>query len=426
MTESLRSSYKPGVSGAVLAGALLFGAALHAEPDQALKFVVVLARHGVRSPTWTAERLNRYSVEPWPDWGVPPGYLTPHGRELEKIFGAYDREYLVHLGLLSGKCADAGRVYIWADTDQRTMESARALAAGLLPGCASEIHSEPDGKADPLFSPVKAGVAQGDRRRAAAAIMGRIGEHPEALAGAYRSALAALESVLNKPLPEAAFSVEVSKGDHLADLRGPLSTASTLAEDFLLEYSNGMTGKELGWGRLDATNLTEIMSLHCAYADLTRRTRYLARANASNLLSRILASMQQAVRGTSVAGALSKPDNGLLVLLGHDTNITNLAGMLDLSWLLPGYQRDDTPPGGVLVFELWCVPGPGKCSVRTYYMSQTLDQMRAMRRLTLDSPPARARVFIPGCSAGGSDFPCEWEQFDRNAQAAIDPAFVIR
>ena len=52
-------------------------------------------------------------------------------------FGAWDRSYFASLGLLSPSgCADAGRVYFHADTDQRTRETANALAEGMLPGCA--------------------------------------------------------------------------------------------------------------------------------------------------------------------------------------------------------------------------------------------------------------------------------------------------
>src|SRR5262245_62820284 len=89
-----------------------------------LRYAVMVSRHGVRAPTWTPERLNRYSATPWPDFGVPPGHLTPHGRSLMKILGSFYREYFAAEGLL-GKpdCSDAARTYIWADTDQRTMES---------------------------------------------------------------------------------------------------------------------------------------------------------------------------------------------------------------------------------------------------------------------------------------------------------------
>jgi 4-phytase/acid phosphatase len=85
--------------------------------------------------------------------------------------------------------------------------------------------------------------------------------------------------------------------DGLADIRGPVQTGSTLAENLWLEYAEGMRGKDLGWGRLDETRLREIRAIHVAYADLARRTQYLAGAQGSSLLSHILHSMEQAVSG---------------------------------------------------------------------------------------------------------------------------------
>ena len=117
-----------------------------AQPEE-LKFVAIVSRHGVRSPTWTPDRLNQYSTSPWPDWGVAPGELTPHGRTLMKIMGAYYRNYFSSNGL-PGKqgCAAAGLAFFRADSAQRTLATAQALAEGMLPGCTAEIHSAGEGK----------------------------------------------------------------------------------------------------------------------------------------------------------------------------------------------------------------------------------------------------------------------------------------
>src|ERR1700761_3730155 len=96
-----------------------------------LKFALVLTRHGVRSPTWTNERLDEYSKEVWPKWDVAPGILTPHGKKLMSIFGTYYRAAFSGRGLLSPDgCSDAAHVYFYSDTDERTMETAHGLAEG--------------------------------------------------------------------------------------------------------------------------------------------------------------------------------------------------------------------------------------------------------------------------------------------------------
>jgi 4-phytase / acid phosphatase len=97
-----------------------------------LKYVVIVSRHGVRSPTGKTDQLNQYSVKPWPAWTVPPGYLTEHGAKLMTLFGTYDRELFAKEGLFaSDGCADAKHVSIVADSDQRTRETGKALAAGI-------------------------------------------------------------------------------------------------------------------------------------------------------------------------------------------------------------------------------------------------------------------------------------------------------
>ena len=282
-------------------------------PQEQLTYVAILTRHGVRSPTWPAERLNQYSTTQWPDFGAPPGFLTPHGRKLMELVGAYDRAYLAQAGLLSASgCEDAGRVFIWADTDQRTIESGRALASGIAPGCQVEVRSLPEGTDDPLFSPVALGIARADRATAAASVMGRLGSRPAAVLDAYRPAFETMQEVLlgctpgpdcppegtsvAQPLLELAASVGPGKGGSLVDFAGPLATASTLAQNFLLEYTNAMPAEDLGWGRLTETRLHQMMTLHGAYSDLMRRTPYLARANGSNLLSHMLRSIEQASR----------------------------------------------------------------------------------------------------------------------------------
>jgi len=403
-------------------------AAAAAKDDSTLRYVVYLERHGVRSPTGNPDKYAAYSAAPWPKWGVPPGYLTPHGFELMRIFGAYDRAELAAEGLLAPTgCADAGAVTFLADSDQRTRETGKALAEGMFPGCAPEVHARPEGDQDPLFHSIKAGIGKPDRALAMAAVEGRIGGSANNLTEAYRPQLEMLDRILAgcgrvaAANPNRISIPNAPVESHGDEIRGPVSVASSMAESLLLEYADGMKGADLGWGCLDQAQLREALQLHTADTEYTERTPLIARMDASNLLAHILDALEQNATDKVVPGAPGKPADRALFLVGHDTNIATVAGALDLNWIADG-RRDDTPPGGALVFELWRSDDGHGYAVRLYYTAQTLDQMRNLEELTPANPPARAPVFVPGCSR--SDMSCPLPGFAAVVRQAIDPAFV--
>jgi 4-phytase/acid phosphatase len=402
--------------------------------DAELKFVVYVSRHGVRSPTGTPEQYNVYSKSAWPAWDVAPGYLTKHGYQLMEIFGAYDRAELASQGLLSASgCEDAAHVTIHADSDQRTRETGQAIASGLFPGCKVSVQALPEGTDDPLFHSIPAGVGVPDPGLAVLAIGGRIGNSPGNLTDAYHSQIAELDRILDAcgtpiarearrtSLFEIPAKLAPGKGDRAAEMKGPLNTAGTLTENILLEYTQGMDAASVAWGCVDGPKLRSLIDLHTASSDFAQRTKGIAGMQASNLLDHVRRAMEQAVTGKPVAGAPSASADRALFLIGHDTNLTNLAGLLDLNWIVDG-RRDDTPPGGVLIFELWKASGTEDYSVRTYFSAQTLEQMRYASKLTVENPPRRVPLFLPGCSE--QNFACPWPEFVKTLNHAIDVHYV--
>jgi 4-phytase/acid phosphatase len=397
----------------------------HGSKTSELKYVVILSRHGVRAPSKTAEELNPYSAQPWPAWSVAPEQLTAHGARQMSLVGAFDRAYYSQAGLFASTgCADAGHVFIYADSNQRTRETARNLTEGMFPNCRIEISGKPLEKPDPLFHP---NFTESQKVEAVAAVRQRIhqvagGDDIDALTAKYKPQLLMLDRVLKgcatdaqKPCPspkppiaEPLFDVETKlkpgkeeKGK-LLNFKGPIATASSLVEDLELEYAEGFPAAQIGWGNVNATNLPALVQLHSAATGVEQRAIPVARAQAGALLAAIVASLRQSVEGTPVAGALGAPGDKMLVLTGHDTNITNIAGPLNLEWMQDG-RRDDVPPGAALVFELW-KDGAGY-SVKTFYTAQSLDQIRTLAPLTLASPPARVELHAFG-GAG-----CSWEKF---------------
>ena len=76
----------------------------------------------------------------------------------------------------------------------------------------------------------------------------------------------------------------------------------------------------------------------------------------------------------------------------YDTNIANIAGLLNLDWQIPGFQENDASPGGALAFELLKEVRTGQRYVRLAYYAQTPQQLRQATPLNLDNPPGMVAV----------------------------------
>lgn len=421
----------------MIAAALLVCTVGRAGPSASgdeLQLAIILTRHSVRSPLATNEAMAKFAAQPWPKWEVAPGIQTPHGNEVAALVGDYYRAYLTKAGALSGDPAvDGPRVFIRADNDQRTIETGRILGKALVGVGEPEVHSLEAGVADPLFRPVRAQVGHPDASLAVAAVLGRTGGDPRRVDRAYAAQLAELKVILFGPGGEpsggspfdAPTAVFPGDQDHLVSIKGPISIASQCTESLVLEYTDGMPLSDVGWGRADSRVLTDLLALRELNFDLTQRTYYIAQVGGSNLASHIVDTLEQAALGQSVPGAIGPAGERVVILVGHDTNIANIGGLLGMNWLIPGTQPNPTLPCGALVFELWRHGGKqSSFFLRTSYVAQTLDQLREASPLSLDNPPARSPIFIPGCGGKGQDFDAPLASFVRVARRAIAPAFV--
>jgi 4-phytase/acid phosphatase len=382
--------------------------------------VIVLSRHGVRSPTHPAE-LQAYAAQPWPAWPGKPGNLTERGALLMQQFGAYYRRlYGGPLGIGERGCPPAGSVFVWADVDQRTRATGDAVLAGLAPGCTIAVGHAP---ADPdsLFDPLP-GVGVVNKTAAMASVLGAVGGNLNGLSVAYGAAFTAMESVLGCESPATCKQISqvpttvANDGDGgLAGLSGGLDMAGDVAENMLLEYTNG--NADVGWGRVDHSRLLQLLALHVLGKDLEHRNRYSARAHSSNMMMHILQTLQEGATGKAVPGTRVPARSRLVFLAGHDTQLAEFSGLLGLSWLIDGDQLNDTAPGSALIFELHAAPLSGmQPFVRTFFAAQSLDAMRAGH----GESPLRVPVYVPGCPA----LDCPFATFRKIVTAAVDPRFV--
>jgi 4-phytase/acid phosphatase len=379
--------------------------------------VLVMSRHGVRSPTHPSE-LNAYAAQPWPSWPGKPGNLTTRGATLMRQYGAfYRRTYGSQLGLAAGTCPPASSVFIWADVDERTKATGEAIARGFAPGCRISV-GYATGDADPLFDPLP-GAGTVNKSESTASVLGKVGGSFGGIVQAYGAEFSTMERVVGCTTPQRCKQIAqiptytTNDGDGgLASLNGGLDMAGDVAENLLLEYIDGHP--VVGWGRVDHATLIELLQLHQLGKEF-EHNRYAARAHSSNIMAHILQTLQESATGTAVAGTRIPPSAKFVFLSGHDTQLAELSSMFGLSWLVKGDARNDTPPGSALVFEVRQSTS-GESFVRTYYTAQTLDAMRALH----GENPQRVPVYIPGCPG----YDCPMETFTNVVNAAIDPSFV--
>jgi 4-phytase/acid phosphatase len=411
------------------------GQLLPIPPGWQVERAVALIRHGVRSPIQSNEELDKHAATPWPVWPVPPGYLTPHGAELMRLLGSYFRALNGGRGLTqTDDCPPAGTVAAWADTDQRTRESGAALLRGMYPRCANLAPLSQANVAvpDPLFHPQLSPSCPMDAASNRAAVLARIGGDFSSVLREYAPQLSLMQATLCPPglaasgsacgLPSEAPSVQ-AKRDGWITITGPIAMGSTAAESFMMQSAQGLPADQVAWGRLkNDAELRDLLKIHRLEFDLAEKTLPIARQLGSNMLSQMVTTLQN---GHKFPGApnIAEPVR-LAILIGHDTNIANVARLLNVGWEIPGFQPDEASPGGALVFELFSDVATGRRYVRLSYNAQTLEQMRQATVLSLDRPPAMMPVDFPACEPYLYMKSCPLERFVELANAAIEPGCV--
>jgi 4-phytase/acid phosphatase len=370
--------------------ALMAGTAHAAPAPEGLTVdrVVIVMRHGVRPPTKAQPMPVGVTPETWPSWPVEPGFLTPHGALAVERLGASDGAALRAQGVIPAKGCPTVRIV--ADSDQRTIETAKSWAKAFAPGCDLPSDHQPQGSKDARFGPIEAGLVKLDPAQVDAAVAQGVGPGGmAAVEAAHRPLLVLADHILcdgasaNCGIGGEPSAIAPASSAKRPKMAGALDRASTVAQIMLLEYGEGKPMPQVGWGRVTPAQIAQLSALHALEFRLLARPYPVASANLSGLLP----IMREGLIGTTPVTMIS----------GHDTNIANLGGLLDLHWQVPGLAQDDPAPGGAIVLERLKAKD-GKLYVRASYRAQSLEQIRAATPL---KPGAayRATMAIPGCAA---------------------------
>jgi hypothetical protein len=165
-------------------------------------------------------------------------------------------------------------------------------------------------------------------------------------------------------------------------------------------------------------------------------TDWVARSFGSDLLLHLLATLVQLTEGpgsAAISGLQSRPTDKMVYYAGHDINIYYIRVLLGLNWLTESFNVNQSPPGGMLRFELARQApaqqgGGGELTewfVRVYFESMSMEQQRDVEHALRPgkNEPDRVFVAIPGCSMG-PESSCPLGKLQEMILAAVEPSCV--
>nr|XP_049707434.1 glucose-1-phosphatase [Helicoverpa armigera] len=379
---------------------LLLALKSYCEQNFTLEQVLILSRHNVRTPL--SKNLADFTPKHWPVWKEKSGYLTAKGALLEGYMGEYFALWLNKQGLLQEKCPKEDIFYVYANTAQRTLASAKAFVNKGFPGCEVKIHHTSEPK-DPIFNPVVHNTSALFKLEAIEQMKMLLKSLH--LNGSYVD----LEEILNYKQSE--YCLTEHKCNLLTDtnkifvnvgvkpnLEGPLKISKSVIDSFIMENYEGFPKNEVAWGQLknkEEWNL--VLDLSKGYHSVIFNTTLIARDLAKPLL-------------TYMRDLILDKKYIISFLMGHDANIYTVLKSLDFKpYSLKG-QYEMTPAGGKLVFQKWKDQNSDFDFLKVEYVYQCTNQMREGRRLSIDNPPEFTSLQLEGCKTDDSGF-CLWDDF---------------
>lgn len=368
----------------------------------ALKQVVVLSRHNIRSPiSGKRSTLRRITPHEWYQWSSAPSELSLRGGVLETMMGQYFRKWLVSEGLMAENEIPAeGTMRFYANSMQRTIATTQYFSSGMLPiaNVAIEHHREV-GKMDPVFNPQI--TDDNDDFKALAlsqiALMG--GE--KGMAGLGEKMLnnfKILEKVLDMDQSRACVEGDTchfrTDDAHVYLIKnrepgmgGSLRLACQAADALVLQYYEEPDAIKAAFGDTLTQEEWELISeIKDWYGDVLFTAPAVARQVANPLLRTMLGELRTEGRKFSF-------------LCGHDSNIGSVLAALDVEeYRLPQTIEKKTPIGCKLVIERW-EDETGRQWVSLKLVYQSTDQLRDMSLLDLNHPPMVFPIRLKGLNA---------------------------
>ena len=349
---------------------------------------IIFLRHGIRAPL-DGETPRAGDPAVWATWNTQSGMLTTKGYQNAQLLGRWFGAAWRAQGLLSSRCPGQAEILIRSNIVARTIDSAKAFAAGVAPGCGLAIAHNPEGQRDPIFDPIASGAESFDPVAALAA------EHrgPGALLAPYARDIEMVQRILGCTSAIQRCGVESGEvGPITADRSGirvdaKTAAAAGAAQVLMLQFAEGLAMPRWQGKRLGAAEVERLSILHAIPFTVQARAPYLAARLGRPFLAEVRKQFDPATAEPRIR-----------IYVGHDNTISALTARLGIDFRAAGYARNDPPIGGAFGFEL-LADASGERRVRSFYIAQTPAQLRRSSSLVGLDRPWLSYYSIAGCDA---------------------------
>lgn len=373
---------------------------VHAEQNLKLEQVLILSRHNVRTPL--SKNLFEFTPKTWPNWKEKNGYLTAKGVLLEGFMGEFFASWFIKEDLLNSECPSKNDFYVYANTAERTMSSAKAFVSKAFSNCNITIYHT-DKQHDPIFNPVIHNSSNTFKIEAK--------EQMKALLKSLHlnNSYINMETILD--YKDSKYCTIKKKCDFINDknklfvntgfkpnLEGPLKICKSVIDSFIMENYEGFPIDEVAWGTLENINQWDaILDLTKSYHNVIFNTSLVAQDVAKPLIN-------------FMYDLLLQRQYKISLLMAHDANIYTVLNSMGFEPYILRDQYEVAPVGGKLVFQKWLDQTSRIYYAKVEYVYQVTEQMRAGRKLSLDNPPEFTLLKLNECKVNENGF-CLWDDF---------------
>lgn len=365
-----------------------------------LKKVLILSRHNLRTPLTSS--LSRMTPKIWPKWNAEVGHLTEKGALLEKYMGEYFSAWLNKEELLPKTCPKENTVHIYANTRQRTKETAKAFAKAAFPNCNVPVLFKNITEMDPIFNPIVRNTTEAFRRLAKQEMQNKLANIN--LTDVY-IALNDITDLKNSEICKEDAYCDLSKDKDVIffdvgtepNVSGPFFISNVMVDAFLMSFYEGLPLSDIGWGEIQNENHWKLLT---KVVKENQNVRFNLTTAASDLARPLLKYINESI----------EKDYKLTVLVGHDSNLSPLLTCMRFeSFVLPE-QFELTPIGGKLVFQKWS--DGVKNYLKVEFVYQSWKQLRNAEKLSLENPPKIITMHMKSCKTDDRGL-CPWSDFKK-------------